>query len=53
MKRSRVGAVGKICDAMTGEPGAAVVKRQASLFREAGETAEAIPARAEARASLA
>lgn len=42
-----------MCDVMTGEPGAALVERQANLIREAGETAEAFAARAEALVSLA
>jgi hypothetical protein len=37
-----------ICDALTGEPGGALVLGGGGLTREAGETAEAFTARAEA-----
>ena len=37
-----------VCDALTGEPGGALVLGGGGLTREAGETAEAFTARAEA-----
>ena len=37
-----------ICDAVTGEPGTALMIGSKTLTREAGETAEAFTARAEA-----
>ena len=37
-----------LCDALTGEPGGALVQGGGGLTREAGESAEAFTARAEA-----
>ncbi|SEK80817.1 hypothetical protein SAMN05443999_102308 [Roseovarius azorensis] len=55
-KRGAAGAgpsVILICDAVTGEPGGALLMGGGGLTREAGECAEAFMARATAGASLA
>ncbi|TVP94580.1 MAG: hypothetical protein EA338_12745 [Roseinatronobacter sp.] len=54
-KRGAAGAgscVILICDALTGEPGGAVLLGGGGLTREAGESAEAFTARATAGASM-